>query len=108
MKKKVTWGQRRRALKKVAFFLGVFISVSVLLCRIMSCGNNPLKPEKTTDPTVQLISEKCSTCHTLDKVRDYKGDNWEEVVDDMIDKGAELTKEEAAKVIAYLEEGKSF
>ena len=59
MKKRVTLEKRRRALKKVAFIWGVYIGVAVLPCLITSCGNDPLKPGKTTEFTVQLISEKC-------------------------------------------------
>ena len=111
MKKRVTLEKRRRALKKVTFIWGVSIGVAVLPCLITGCGNDPLKPVSASDTiqiTDQLISEKCSTCHTLEKVRDYEGDDWKEVVDRMIVYGTELTEEEAANIIAHLEEGKSF
>lgn len=110
MKKRVIGGKRRRSLKNVTFIRGVSISVAILSCLFTSCGDDPLKPvsnSKTTEFIDQLIREKCSTCHTIDKVQDYEGDDWKEVVDKMILYGAELTEEESANVIAYLKEGKS-
>ncbi len=110
MKKRVTLG-KWRALKKAAFIGGVSIGVAVLPCLITCCGNDPLKPvsdSQTMETTDQLIREKCSKCHTLDLVRDYKDGDWKDVVDRMIDQGTELTEEEAANIIAHLSEGKSF
>ncbi|HDY86753.1 MAG TPA: cytochrome c [bacterium] len=106
MKKRVTLEKMIRALKKVAFIGGVSIGVAVLPCLITSCGNDPLKPG--VSKTVKLINDLCQKCHSLDVVRDYEGDDWKDVVDSMIDKGTELNEEEAADVIAHLEEGKSF
>ncbi len=111
MKKRVTLEKMIRALKKGAFIVGVSIGIAVLPCHFVSCGNDPLKPvsdSKTIELTDQLIREKCSTCHTLEKVSNYEGDDWKDVVDRMIVLGTELTEEEAANIIAHLEEGKSF
>jgi len=110
MKKKVTLEKMMKALKKAAFIGVVFIGAAVLPGLITSCKNHPLKPvtDSQTVQTDQLIRDACSKCHSLDKTRDYKEDDWKDVVDRMIDKGTELTEEEAALVIAYLKEGKSF
>ena len=111
MKKNGTWEKRRKALKKAAFIGIVSLSAAVVLCLIASCGNDPLKPvsdSTATEPAGLLIQEKCSTCHSLDKVRNYEDNDWNVVVDDMIVYGIKLTAEEAADVIAHLEEGKSF
>ncbi|MDP2984014.1 MAG: hypothetical protein Q8O92_11885 [Candidatus Latescibacter sp.] len=110
-KKEVSFEKRRCALKKGTSILGVSLGVLVLFCLFAQCENAPLKPVSvsiTTKPVDQLIREKCSTCHTIDKVKDYEGDDWKEVVDRMIKYGTKLTEGESANVIAYLKEGKSF
>ena len=111
MKKRVTLEKMIRALKKTAFIGCVSIGVAVLPCLITSCMNNePLKPvsDSQTAQTDKLIRDMCSKCHSLDLVRNYKDDDWKDVVDRMIVLGTELTEEEAANIIAHLEEGKSF
>ncbi len=110
MKKRVAWGKMMRAFKKAAFIGGVSLGVAVLPSLITSCGNHPMKPDSDsqTDQTDQLIRNVCSKCHSLDLVRDYKDGDWKIVVDRMIGYGTDLTEEEAADVIAYLEEGKSY
>ncbi len=110
MKKRVALEKMNRALKKIAFIGCVFISAAVLPCLITSCGNHPMKPvsDSQTVQTDKLIRDVCSKCHSLDLVRNYKDDDWKIVVDRMIGYGTDLTEEEAADVIAHLEEGKSY
>ena len=112
MKKRVSLDKKMRALKKAAFIGCVSIGVAVLPFLITNCMmNNPLKPTDSilkTVPTDELIREKCSKCHSLDLVRDYKDDDWKDIVDRMIGLGTELTEQEAADIIAHLEERKSF
>ncbi|MFC1607305.1 cytochrome ubiquinol oxidase subunit I [Candidatus Latescibacterota bacterium] len=67
----------------------------------------PELPSETTK-AVNLIEEKCASCHTLDIMRDYEDDNWEEVVELMVEYGTELTDGETEKIIAYLKSGKPY
>ena len=111
MKKRVTLEKMIRALKKAAFIGCVSIGIAVLPCLITSCMNNePLKPvsDSQTAQTDKLIRDMCSKCHSLDLIRNYKGDDWKIVVDRMVGLGTDLTEEETADVIAHLDEGKSF
>ena len=112
MKKRVTWEKRRRALKKAALIGIVSLSVAVLPYLLTCCGNDPLKPVSdsiTIKPADQLINENCNTsCHNLDKVTNYKDNDWKDVVDRMVTYDVKLTDEEAANVIAHLEEGTPF
>lgn len=51
-----------------------------------------------------LLQRTCTKCHSTDatvRQRNSK-DRWQEVVDDMISRGAELTDPEAEKLIDYL------
>ena len=51
-----------------------------------------------------LINEKCSDCHSASRVfnDDYDRAGWEDVFDDMINKGADVTEEEKALMIDWL------
>jgi cytochrome c5 len=51
-----------------------------------------------------LINEKCSGCHSASRVfnDDYDRAGWEDVFDDMINKGADVTEEEKALMIDWL------
>jgi hypothetical protein len=60
-----------------------------------------LPPETPAD----LVSSRCISCHTLERVFRYKGSDWDRVVGRMRAYGARLTQEEAAKVVDYLESG---
>jgi hypothetical protein len=55
-----------------------------------------------------LINERCTECHTLDRVRNYPKDDWDRVVRKMIILGTKLDDEQAAEVVAHLEEGEPF
>ncbi len=68
----------------------------------------PTSPQTAPSPAppdgAALLQERCSLCHTLDRVRAArKGqDAWEQTVDRMIRRGAQLNEEERVALIAYL------
>ncbi len=51
-----------------------------------------------------LVQERCTVCHDTGRIdrEDHTEEEWAEVVDEMIEKGAELTDEERQIVIEYL------
>ena len=53
-----------------------------------------------------VVVQKCGTCHDLERIparhRDKLG--WEDVVDNMRSRGAEMTAEERDKIVNYLNE----
>jgi cytochrome c5 len=53
-----------------------------------------------------LLNERCKRCHSLQRVTSFKGDlaAWEIVVNDMIDRGADLSDEEKAILLQFLVE----
>ncbi len=57
-----------------------------------------LKPETTTD----LVSDRCISCHTLERVHFYSGSDWDRVVGRMRAYGMRATGEEMQKIITYL------
>ena len=58
-----------------------------------------LKPETVAD----LVSYRCISCHTLERVRRYKRSDWDRVVGRMRAYGLRLTDEETHKIITYLQ-----
>ncbi len=57
-----------------------------------------------TPDIATLIDDRCTMCHTVDRIESEKGDaeDWTEIVDEMIGKGAKLNDEERAALIDYL------
>jgi hypothetical protein len=60
-----------------------------------------LEPETAAD----LVSSRCISCHTLERVYRYKGTDWDRVVGRMEAYGTRMTGEEAAKIVEFLEGG---
>ena len=61
------------------------------------------KPEVTIDVEV-LLGQRCASCHTHTIVSNfsYSLEEWTEVIDVMVKKGATLSDEEKAAMIQYL------
>lgn len=68
-------------------------------------AQSPLPLPSETDAAA-LLQERCSTCHSLERVQNAQktAAQWEQTVDRMIGKGAKLNNEERAILIAYLAE----
>jgi hypothetical protein len=63
-------------------------------------GRPELKPETAAD----IVSYRCISCHTLERIHRYKHSDWDRVVGRMRAYGMRLTDEEMQKVITYLTE----
>lgn len=99
-------------MKKTISLIIIFLLFSTLIF----CGNPQQKDtnspggETTTDEgeTVSegetLLQERCTVCHSLDRVypKAYDAGEWEEVVDRMIDHGAELNPQEKEILLDHL------
>jgi len=75
----------------------------ILLTLIAACAQSTTPEPASTDTRV-LITEKCSDCHSTDLVfqGDYTQEEWSEVFDDMIQKGADVSTEEKTIMIDWL------
>jgi len=91
-----------------SFLIAVMIFVA---CKTQSTETVNVKPEnKGDEETVTapdgktLLEERCTQCHNLDKVytKAYDAEEWEDVVDRMIEKGAVLNDEERETLLDYL------
>jgi competence ComEA-like helix-hairpin-helix protein len=54
----------------------------------------------------RVASKVCTACHDVDQIRQRRlsRDEWAEIVDDMVDRGAKPTAQEENAILAYLEE----
>ncbi|MBU0496087.1 MAG: hypothetical protein KKA73_18165 [Chloroflexi bacterium] len=75
--------------------------------------SGPTTPAATTGPSPypaqpidaeKLLNERCTTCHDLGRVTSAKktSEEWQQTVDNMIAKGAQLTTEEADTLVRFL------
>jgi mono/diheme cytochrome c family protein len=55
-------------------------------------------------PALDLINERCSTCHTVGMIssKHKTADAWAATVQQMADRGAEISPEEMAVIVEYL------
>jgi hypothetical protein len=66
-------------------------------------------PEPPPPAPVGLIRERCSGCHTLERVRNYRVTGvWPSVVKEMCAYGLKLTKEEMDTIAKHLESGEPY
>jgi cytochrome bd-type quinol oxidase subunit 1 len=66
----------------------------------LSGRKKPLEPDRLTG--ADLVSVRCISCHTLERIHVYEHSDWERVVGRMRAYGARLTEEESKKVVDYL------
>lgn len=66
----------------------------------------PIDPEAAAISGQTLLEERCVTCHTLENAVSVTGtfEDWEIIVDRMIQRGAVLTDEEKAILLEFLVE----
>lgn len=55
-------------------------------------------------PGEDVIEDNCQNCHGLDHITSAHHDaaGWQAIVNDMISRGASLTEDQEAQVVAYL------
>ncbi len=65
-------------------------------------------PAEEPDLAVLLIRERCSGCHTLERVKNYPLDNWRLIVDQMRAYGLRLSVEETGRIVEHLQAKKPY
>jgi cytochrome bd-type quinol oxidase subunit 1 len=70
----------------------------------------PPYPEEVEDPpeAVFLIRQNCIGCHTLERVKNYKLDNWRLIVDQMRAYGLRLSEDQATLIVDHLRSGEPY
>lgn len=89
--------------KTMSFIIILLVFLTLIYCsRSTQTEENSSIEESSTDEGKvgldgeSLLEERCTKCHNLDRVypKAYNAEEWEEVVDRMIDHGAKLNDEE--------------
>jgi hypothetical protein len=70
----------------------------------------PPRPVAVDEPEigVLLIRERCSGCHTLERVKNYPLDNWQLIVDQMRAYGLQLSTGETRQIVEHLSAKKPY
>jgi uncharacterized membrane protein len=82
--------------------------LAILVLAISACSNTAAPADTDTNGEVDevkaLIDERCSVCHSVSRVYDasYDEAGWSDVIDHMIEKGAEVNADEKALMIDWL------
>jgi len=85
----------------------VIVLFMVLLVAIVVAGCGGQRVSTPTPPPTgeQLLQQRClNSCHTVDRIdrATYDQAGWEDAVDRMMGRGAQLTSEERATLVEYL------
>jgi cytochrome c1 len=88
-------------------FLWITIIVIIAVCVLAACTQATDTPSADKSEAEVLIDERCSSCHSANKVysENLSRDEWSTVFDDMIAKGAEVNESEKALMIEWLVSG---
>ncbi|MHC4628894.1 MAG: hypothetical protein ACYTDV_18095, partial [Planctomycetota bacterium] len=62
----------------------------------------PDRPGIKAETPADLVSYRCISCHTLERIHVYKGTDWDRVVGRMRAYGMRLTDEEMQRIIVHL------
>lgn len=94
--------------RKIGFWI-LFLGL-LLTTLLMSCGG-PEEPTQVPAPpptmrAAELLHDRCTACHTLDRVEAATKTEaeWDATVERMRGKGAELTDDEAQTLVEHLVE----
>lgn len=71
---------------------------------VVACAQSSDTLETSPSEAEALIIERCSDCHSADRVfnEDYSREDWSDVFDEMIAKGAEVSEAEKEAMIDWL------
>ncbi len=78
--------------------------IGLLLVLIVACSDGG--SDGQTIDAQALLQDRCTECHGLDRVTSQSktAEEWQQTVDTMIARGAELNAEETEVLVAYLAE----
>ncbi len=96
---------RPRFVDRIAHYDKVFVPEErqpFLMVEVDPASIPKAPPQPKPAGAAVLIREKCSGCHTLDRVKAYRLGNWEVIVHQMTAYGLKLTRAEAGLITAHL------
>jgi hypothetical protein len=106
-------GERQAGLNRIQHYSQVYRpeeraeSVSMRMVRgdppyIDELIRRPVRPEIKVETVADLVSSRCISCHTLERVNLYKRSDWNRVVGRMRAYGLRITDEESQRIVDYL------
>lgn len=88
--------------------LAALLLLTILVLAVSACSNSaaPASTDASggADEVKALIDERCSVCHSTSIVynANYDEAGWSDVIDNMIDRGADVSADEKALMIDWL------
>lgn len=97
--------QARRILWRVV----VVLVMAMVVVWLGACASQAEPSEPVMEDTADgaaLLEQSCTKCHNLDRVtsKQWSRDQWEQTVDNMIQKGAEVSADNKEPLLDYLSE----
>jgi cytochrome c5 len=94
----------------------LIVTLLVMMMALVACGSGPATAvPATAAPAVAteapaaadgatLLDTRCSTCHSANKIKQGRAtrDQWDQLVTNMIDRGAKLSDAEKTVLVDYL------
>jgi cytochrome c5 len=96
--------------------IGVILLIAILCTVLISACSSAATPttssasgstsgsSSTVADGKTLMETRCATCHSLDRITNAKGTaaEWQQVVDQMVQRGAVLSTDEEKVLVQYL------
>lgn len=95
-----------RYLRRIVVSALLVLSITAVGCSTAEPNGGGSSAPTEQNPAAQLAQQKCTMCHTFERVEDADKDQagWEETVNRMEDNGLVITEEEKQQIIDYLAE----
>ena len=92
------------AARRVAVIAAAVATTAAVTAIAADQGNGSAEPGAEQQAGKDLVTERCTRCHTIDVIqaRHSTANEWHEVVERMINNGAQVTQEEVDVIVAYL------
>ena len=112
-------GQRVAGMNRISAYDDVYVpperqknlSLNMLTTQPAYVATMPTAPLPASLPAADvpdLITRNCTGCHTLERMRKYRHDDWGRVVRRMVIYGSKLSVDEEQKMVKYLKAGKPY
>jgi mono/diheme cytochrome c family protein len=94
-------------INRTTSIIGLFLIIVLAVMILVACGSSTSTPASSSGSTADgqtLLQQRCSVCHSLDRVTSAKkkAAQWKITVDRMINNGAQVSSAEEQTLVTYL------